>query len=57
VFNISELKSIKDFNENMLMVFIVSTYGEGGPTDDSVDFNILIKNRLSLVLYRNYVNI
>ena len=44
VFNISELKSIKDFNENMLMVFIVSTYGEGGPTDDSVDFNILIKN-------------
>lgn len=43
VVNVSELK-LADFNENALIVFIVSTYGDGGPSDDSVDFNEMIKN-------------
>ena len=42
VVNVSELK-LADFNENALIVFIVSTYGDGGPSDDSVDFNEMIK--------------
>lgn len=36
--NISEL-TIEDFNKNIYMVFLVSTYGEGGPTDDCIEFN------------------
>lgn len=42
--NINEITSIKEFNENALIVFIVSTYGEGGPTDDSIEFNSMITN-------------
>ena len=43
VVNVSELK-LADLNENALIVFIVSTYGDGGPSDDSIDFNEMIKN-------------
>ena len=43
VVNVSQLK-LADLNENALIVFIVSTYGDGGPSDDSIDFNEMIKN-------------
>lgn len=35
--NISEV-SLEDFNSNLVIVFIVSTYGEGEPTDDCLEF-------------------
>jgi NADPH-ferrihemoprotein reductase len=36
--NISEI-SLQDLETNLLIVFLVSTYGEGGPTDDSIEFD------------------
>ena len=36
--NISEI-TIKDFETNLLMVFLISTYGEGGPSDDCIEFD------------------
>lgn len=43
VVNVSEIKA-DDLNDNALLVFIVSTYGDGGPSDDSVEFNAMINN-------------
>ena len=40
--NISEI-SINDFENNLFMVFLVSTYGEGGPSDDAIEFDKLLE--------------
>ena len=45
IFNVSEINSVKTFNENSLIVIIASTWGEGGPTDDCVDFNKMLKRK------------
>ena len=43
--NASKVKSIDDFNNNKLLIFIFSTYGNGIPSDDSVEFtNMIEKN-------------
>ena len=43
--NASKVKSIDDFNNNKLLIFIFSTYGNGVPTDDSIEFtNMIEKN-------------
>ena len=41
--NISEMEDPEKFNNIDYIVFIVSTYGDGDPTDDSVDFNDIVK--------------
>ena len=43
IFNVSEINSVQTFNENSLIVIIASTWGEGGPTDDCIDFNKMLK--------------
>lgn len=40
--NISEI-TIEDFNKNIFLVFFISTYGEGGPTDDCIEVNKLME--------------
>ena len=42
--NSSKIKSIEEFNNNSLLVFIFSTYGNGVPTDDSIEFTNMIEN-------------
>jgi sulfite reductase alpha subunit-like flavoprotein len=58
--NISEI-TLSDFENNMLLVFLISTYGEGGPTDDSIEFDkFLEKNKNGIkkddVLYLKDLN-
>ena len=43
--NVSEVNSVQIFNENSLFVIIASTWGEGEPTDDCVDFNKMVKSK------------
>ena len=47
IFNVSEINSVQIFNENSLIVIIASTWGEGegGPSDDCVDFNKMLKRK------------
>ena len=45
ILNVSEVDSVKIFNENSLIVIIASTWGEGEPTDDCVDFNKMLKKK------------
>ena len=45
IYNVSEINSIKIFNENSLIIIIASTWGEGEPTDDCVDFNKMLKRK------------
>lgn len=42
--NISEI-SLEDFNKNIFMLFFLSTYGEGGPSDDCIEFNKLLEEK------------
>ncbi len=42
--NISEISS-KDFKRNIFMLFMVSTYGEGGPSDDCIEFNKALEEK------------
>ena len=51
--NISEL-SIEDFKKNIHLVFLLATYGEGGPTDDCIEFYSKLKSGfLEDVAYEN----
>lgn len=45
ILNVSDVNSVKIFNENSLIVIIASTWGEGEPTDDCVDFNNMLKSK------------
>ena len=45
ILNVSEVNSVQLFNENSLIVIIASTWGEGEPTDDCVDFNKMLKSK------------
>ena len=45
IFNVSEINSVETFNENSLIVIIASTWGDGEPTDDCVDFNKMLKKK------------
>ena len=45
VINVSEIKDVKIFNESSLIVIIASTWGEGEPTDDCVEFNKMLKSK------------
>ena len=41
--NISQITDITIFNSSHLLIFIVSTYGDGDPTDDAFDFTEMIE--------------
>ena len=43
VINISQITDIDIFNTSHLLIFIVSTYGDGDPTDDAFDFTEMIE--------------
>ena len=45
ILNVSEVNSVQIFNENSLIVIIASTWGEGEPTDDCVDFNKMVESK------------
>ena len=45
IMNVSEIKDVKIFNENSLIVIIASTWGEGEPTDDCIEFNDMVKSK------------
>ena len=45
IYNVSKINSVKIFNENSLIIIIASTWGEGEPTDDCVEFNKMLKNK------------
>lgn len=43
--NAEEIKTIKEFNENDLIVFVLTTYYDGEPSDDCVELTNLIKKK------------
>ena len=45
VINVADVKDVKIFNESSLIVIIASTWGEGEPTDDCVEFNKMLKSK------------
>ena len=45
VINVEQVTDVKIFNENALIVIIASTWGEGEPTDDCVEFNKMLKSK------------
>ena len=45
ILNVGDVKDVKIFNENSLIVIIASTWGEGEPTDDCVEFNKMLKSK------------
>ena len=45
ILNVSEVTSVQIFNENSLIVILASTWGEGEPSDDCVDFNKMIESK------------
>ena len=45
VLNVSEVTSVQIFNENSLIVILASTWGEGEPSDDCVDFNKMLEKK------------
>lgn len=51
--NISELTVEEDFNKNVFLVFFISTYGEGGPSDDAMEFNRAMEKK---TLFENLTN-
>jgi NADPH-ferrihemoprotein reductase len=51
--NISELSVEEDFNKNLFLVFFISTYGEGGPSDDAMEFNRAMEKK---TLFENFTN-
>jgi NADPH-ferrihemoprotein reductase len=51
--NISELKVEEDLNKNALVLFFVATYGEGGPSDDAIEFNREIDEK---ILFEKFTN-
>ena len=46
--NISEI-DYEEMSKNVYVVYFIATYGEGGPTDDCIEFNnFLEKNKSGL---------
>ena len=45
VLNVEQVTDVKIFNENALIVIIASTWGEGEPTDDCVEFTQMLKSK------------
>ena len=43
----------EDLNKNSLVLFFVATYGEGGPSDDAIEFNREMDER---TLFENFTN-
>ena len=43
--NVEEIKDVDIFNKSSLIVIIASTWGEGEPTDDCVEFNKMLKSK------------
>ena len=45
VLNVEQVTDVKIFNENALIVIIASTWGEGEPTDDCIEFTQMLKSK------------
>ena len=45
ILNVERVTDVKIFNENALIVIIASTFGEGEPTDDCVEFNKMLQSK------------
>ena len=43
--NVEKVTDVKIFNESALIVIIASTFGEGEPTDDCVEFNKMLQSK------------
>ena len=52
--NVSEI-TCKDFETNLLMVFLISTYGEGGPTDDCIEFDKFLELNKNGIIRDNMI--
>ena len=57
VLEISEVKDVSIFNENSLIVILSSTWGEGEPPDDCVEFNEMIKSQKFWDEFKNKDNL
>ncbi len=44
VINIDKIDSIDFFNKNKLLIFFCSTFGDGEPTSDAIDFTNMIED-------------
>ena len=44
VINIDKIDSIDFFNKNKLLIFFCSTFGDGEPTSDAIDFTSMIED-------------
>ena len=45
ILNVERVTDVKIFNENALIVIIASTFGEGEPTDDCIEFNKMLQSK------------
>ena len=45
ILNVEKVTDVKIFNESALIVIIASTFGEGEPSDDCVEFNKMLQSK------------
>ena len=57
ILNVSEVTSVQIFNENSLIIILGSTWGEGGPSDDCVDFNEMLEKKEFWDEFKNQENL
>ena len=57
IINVSDVKDVKIFNENALIVILASTWGEGEPPDDCVEFNKMLKSKEFWEGFKNKENL
>ena len=57
LFNVEKINDIKIFNESALIVIIASTFGEGEPTNDCVEFNKMLQSKEFWDRFNNQENL
>ena len=55
--NVENVKTVDIFNKNSLIVIIASTWGEGEPTDDCIEFNKMLEDQKFWDEFKNKDNL
>ena len=57
IINVENVKSVDIFNKSSLIVIIASTWGEGEPTDDCIEFNKMLEDQKFWDEFKNKDNL